>query len=112
MKLLTGELPPQQGSQRDAIGIADARGDLVDALAARLQQVHRAFHPQALEVGQRRLAQHRLHTTRERPLARRDGFRGVLQGEPLRKPGASPSLEAFHQRIVVNQMIGQDVRRL
>ena len=79
------------------------------ALIPRLQQMDGAFHPQALKVRQRRLPQHRVHAARKRPLAGGDRFRRFVQGEPVRQPGASPSFEALHQGIVVNQMIGQHI---
>ena len=43
------EAASQQGPQRDAIGVADTRGNLIDAFIARLQQVHGALNPQTLK---------------------------------------------------------------
>ena len=106
------EVTPQQRPQRDAIGVADARGNFIDALVARLQQVDGALDAQALKIRERRLPEHRLHPARERALAGRDGFRGVVQREPVREPRARPSFEPLHHRIVVNQVVGQRVRGL
>jgi hypothetical protein len=46
------------------------------------------------------------------PPAGHDRSRRFVQRKPLRQPGPSPSFEPSHQRIVLNQMIGQDVRGL
>ena len=45
------QAPPQECPQGDAIGVAHARRDLIDALVARLQQMHRALHAQTLKIG-------------------------------------------------------------
>jgi hypothetical protein len=58
-------MAPQQRSQGDAIGVPDARGNLVDALGAGLQQMHGTFYAEALNVGQGRLAEHRVHAARQ-----------------------------------------------
>src|SRR6185369_3644488 len=75
------KLPPQQRSQRDAVGIADTRGDFVDAFLARLQEMDGPLDAQALNVRQRRHSEHRLHSARECSLARRDRFRRVVERE-------------------------------
>ena len=106
------QVTPEERPQRDAISVADARGNFIDALMARFQQMHRAFHSQTLKIGQGRLTQHRVHAARERSLAGCDGFRRLVQGEAVREPRAGPPFESFHERIVVNQMIGQDIRGL
>ena len=46
---------PEQGAQRDAIGVTDACGNLVDAGPCRLEEMDGPLHPQGLSVLQRRL---------------------------------------------------------
>src|SRR4029450_4035568 len=78
------EPPPEQRSQRGAVGIAHPRGYLVDARVPGLQQVHCALNTQRLEVRERRLAEHVLHVSGERALARARGLRRVVQRESSR----------------------------
>ena len=44
------EMTSQQSPQGDAIGVADARGDLIDTLVPRLQQMYGSLHPQTLKI--------------------------------------------------------------
>src|SRR5262245_48331831 len=61
--------PPKQRAQRDAVGVSHARGHFVDAGIRRLQKMHGALDAQALDVGQRRGAEHVLHAAGECSLA-------------------------------------------
>ena len=106
------QVTSQERSQGDAISVANTFGNLIDALIAGLQEMDRAFDPQTLKIRQRRLPQYGVHAARECPLAGCDRFRRFAQGEPVRESGAGPSFETFHQGIVVNEMIAQDVRGL
>jgi hypothetical protein len=69
----------QKRSECDAVGVPDTFGDFIDRLVARLQQMDRTLDPQGLEVGQGRLSQYRVHSTRERAFTRRYGFRRFIQ---------------------------------
>jgi hypothetical protein len=44
------KVTPQKSPQSYAIGVSDSRSDLFYTLIRRLQQVHRAFHTQLLEI--------------------------------------------------------------
>jgi hypothetical protein len=69
----------QKRAQRRTLRVTDARGIVTHARPAGLQQMHRTFDAQALEVRQRRSSQHRLHKACERSLAGPDGFRRFVQ---------------------------------
>ena len=46
------KVTPQKSPEGYAIGVSDSRSDFFYALIRRLQQMHRAFHAQFLEIGQ------------------------------------------------------------
>jgi hypothetical protein len=47
------EPPPEQSSQDRAVCVSHASGNFIYRRAARFQQMHCSFHPQALKIGQR-----------------------------------------------------------
>ena len=44
------EVAAQKSPKSDAIGVSDSRSDLLYTFIRRLQQMHRAFHTQLLEI--------------------------------------------------------------
>jgi hypothetical protein len=46
----TPKAPPQKSSQRDAIGVSNTCGDVVNARVSRLQKMDGPFHTQILEI--------------------------------------------------------------
>src|SRR5260221_1025073 len=106
------EPTPQECSQRRAVVVSHARGHFLDARVGGSQEVYRPFHPQALKVRQRRLAEHALHVARERSLARPRGLGRIVERKPTFQPGARPSFEALDDRVGMEQMVREGVRRL
>jgi hypothetical protein len=108
----TGRSPAKAGRLHSAIakghtvGIADLCGDLVDALAAGSQQMHRTLDAQILEVREGCLAQYALHAPRQGAFtgARCDGRIG--EREPVRELLPGPALKALDHRVGMGQVIG------
>src|SRR3981081_667591 len=106
------QLSPEQRAQRHTVRITNLRGDPIDTALTGLQQMHRAFDAQILEVGQRRLAEHRPQSACQGPLTGAGAARGIAQGETPSQAPPCPLLEAFDQRIGVSEMVWDDEDRL
>ena len=100
------QLASQQVAKGHTVGIADLCGDLVDALAAGSQQMHRTLDAQILEVREGCLAQYALHAPRQGAFtgARCDGRIG--EREPVRELLPGPALKALDHWVGMGQVIG------
>src|SRR6476661_6193765 len=85
------QLASKERSQSCAVSVADARGDLLYARMAGLEQMHGTLDAQALEIRQRRLAEDIVHAARERSLAGADGLRGLVERKAARQPASRPA---------------------
>src|SRR4030095_1096775 len=87
------EMTAKERSQSHAFGISHLGCDFFDALIARLQEMYRAFHSQILEIGERRFAHDRFHTTSQGSFACTGGVCGFIEGKPVGTSTSCPPTE-------------------